>query len=85
MSETSDMFPDQGIDLTQQIKCVEREIAMRLKVYPRWVQRGKMQQQQATYELAAMGAVLNTLKAFRDGKTPDLEHQHDDPARENHR
>ena len=47
--------------MTAQIKCVEREIAMRKRVYPRFVKNGKMTQQEADAELAAMEAVLKTL------------------------
>lgn len=49
------------VSMTAQIKCVEREIAMRKRVYPRFVKNGKMTQQEADAELAAMEAVLKTL------------------------
>lgn len=55
------------VTLMDQIKCVEREIAMRERVYPRQVQTGKMKQQAADHELAAMKAVLTTLtETLRD-------------------
>ena len=50
------------ISITRQIQCVEREIAMRQKVYPGQVARGRMFQEQADNEIAAMKAVLNTLR-----------------------
>lgn len=49
------------VSMTEQIKCVEREISMRKRVYPRLVKNGKMKQEQADFELAAMEAVLDTL------------------------
>lgn len=49
------------VSMTAQIKCVEREIAMRKRTYPSLVRKGKMTQKQADDELAAMIAVLNTL------------------------
>jgi hypothetical protein len=51
------------IDLPKQIACVEREISFRERVYARWVAAGKMKQDKADYEIAAMRAVLETLKA----------------------
>jgi hypothetical protein len=51
-----------GMTLEEQIKSVEREITMRERVYPRWVAAGKMKQEKALFEIAAMRAVLETLK-----------------------
>jgi hypothetical protein len=53
------------ITLGAQIACVEREIGMREHVYPRRVADGKMSQAKADDELAAMRAVLATLKGIR--------------------
>lgn len=44
-----------------QLKCVQREIEMREKVYPRRVAEGKMNKLHADHELATMKAVLQTL------------------------
>ena len=49
------------VPLADQIKCVDREIGMRLRVYPRWVQSGRMKQDEADREIARMEAVLATL------------------------
>lgn len=49
------------ISIQDQIKCVQREIEMRKKVYPNSVLRGKMTVGQKDKEIAAMTAVLNTL------------------------
>lgn len=38
--------------------CLEREIRMRRRVYPRWVQSGKMTQAQSDREIAIMEAIL---------------------------
>lgn len=53
--------------LEEQIECVEREIGMREKVYPRWVKAvpQKMTQAKADQELARMRAVLATLQSLR--------------------
>ena len=49
------------ITLDQMIACVEREIGMRERVYPRWVEQKKMLQATADQELARMRAVLELL------------------------
>jgi len=49
------------ISLSEQIRCVEREISMRKRVYPGLVIRGKMTEGQKDREIAAMQAVYQTL------------------------
>lgn len=49
--------------LTDQHACVQREIAMRKRVYPRWVASGKMTKPKADHEIATMEAVLATIEA----------------------
>jgi len=51
--------------LQAQVRCVEREIALRRGVYGRMVRDGRMKRQVADDELAAMGAVLVTVRAAR--------------------
>lgn len=53
--------------LADQIACVEREITMRKKVYPRQVARGNMGAVVMQLELARMAAVLETLKGLQRG------------------
>lgn len=57
---TTPASPD-AISIADQIACVKREIAMRERVYPRWVTAGKMKQEKADAESATMKAVLETL------------------------
>ena len=52
------------IPLEKQIACVERELAKRLQVYPRLIEAGKMTEVQAQYEVSAMEAVRETLRAL---------------------
>lgn len=47
----------QQFTIQELVACVDREISMRLKVYPRWVRDKKMSQQKADNELAMMRAV----------------------------
>lgn len=53
------------VTLEEQIACVEREIGMRTRVYPRWVGLGKMTPAKSEWEIAAMEAVLNTLRGIQ--------------------
>ncbi|HLX18410.1 MAG TPA: hypothetical protein VKS24_24745 [Bradyrhizobium sp.] len=52
--------------IDEQIASVEREIAMRLRVYPRWVADRRMTQEKAEHEIACMKSVLETLKAVKE-------------------
>ena len=58
----SSLFTDAPVPIAAQIKCVEREIAMRLRVYKRRVDNGQMKQEEADQELRTMRAVLATLR-----------------------
>jgi len=51
-----------------QIAAVKRELAMRERVYPRWVDAGKTTQAKADHELAVMREVLATLERLRDSR-----------------
>ena len=52
------------VTLEEQLRCVEREIAMRERVYPRWVDAGRMKPDKAEYELKCMAEVKRTLQAL---------------------
>lgn len=49
------------MSIDDQIACVKREIGMREKVYPRWIEQKKMTQAKADKEIETMKAVLVTL------------------------
>lgn len=49
------------VDIEEQIKCVRRELNYRKYVYPKQVEKGKMDQLRADKEINAMAAVLETL------------------------
>jgi hypothetical protein len=53
------------ISLADQIASVRREIAMRERVYPKWVNAGRMKAEAAEREIAAMRAVLETLLSLQ--------------------
>lgn len=52
------------VSIYDQIACVEREIAMRRRAYPRWIEQGRMTPQKSAQEIAAMEAVLETLRGI---------------------
>jgi hypothetical protein len=54
-----------SIPLDKQIACVAREIAMRKSWYPRQVEAGRMKQEACDHQIAAMEAVLETLKSLQ--------------------
>jgi len=51
-------------DLAAQIACVERELRLRHKTYPRQVRAGTMAPSHAQHELLTMASVLRTLRAL---------------------
>jgi hypothetical protein len=61
----AELFP---IGIDEQIACVEREIALRIRVYQRRVAERRMTQALADKQIAAMSAVLDTLLDVRNAK-----------------
>lgn len=51
-----------SVSIDRQINCAKRELSMRLGVYPRWVANGRMSQEKADDEIAAMEAIIETLE-----------------------
>jgi len=51
------------ITVMDQIRCVRRELAMRQNAYPKWVKSGRMKQEDADKEIAALQAVHDSLCA----------------------
>ena len=46
------------IDDIDKLGCAERELAMRERFYPRWVESGKMRANKAIREIAVMAAIV---------------------------
>lgn len=57
---------DHGISLSEQIICLSRELAIREKVYPKWVKAGTMPAYKAAYEIECISAALATLTKLRE-------------------
>lgn len=70
-----------SFSLEQQIACVEREIGMRERVYPRWVNSRppKLTQKKADEELGAMRAVLGTLNHVRNQEAAKVQRRPVEP------
>lgn len=50
------------IPFSEQLACVERELKLRKRAYPRWVRDGRMPQGSAEREIRTMEAVLETVR-----------------------
>jgi hypothetical protein len=57
-----DLLANEPVPLPEQIMCVQREIAMRERAYPRFVAKGSMKLDRAEREIVVMRAVLETLR-----------------------
>jgi hypothetical protein len=59
------------IPIADQIACLERELHIRERIYPRWVDKGKLTQKAAALELERMRAAVRTLqRSMTDGTNP---------------
>jgi hypothetical protein len=54
------------VELSEQIKCIKRELALRAAVYPNRIASGRMAKAQADYEVDTMLGVLRTLEIFAE-------------------
>lgn len=52
----------------EKYNCAKRELAMRKKVYPRWVEAGLMTQQKADQEIACMSAIVEDYRKVCEGE-----------------
>jgi hypothetical protein len=64
------LFPasETPIPIEAQIAEVERELAMREKVFPRWIDEKKLKPENAARCMNAMRAVLATLQSIKEKK-----------------
>ncbi len=60
-----DLFPNAEIPLEAQIKCVQREITFRKRVYARRISMGRMSPIFANQQVELMQSVLKTLEGLR--------------------
>lgn len=57
--------PPDPRSLDSQVRAVGRELGMRRVVYPKWVRAGRMTISEADWQLDAMDAAYETLKALQ--------------------
>lgn len=60
------------MDIIQQIEAAERELRLRRACYPRFIEQNRLTSGKAQHELAAMEAIVETLKteAIKRGVGP---------------
>lgn len=59
----TDLLP---VSLDEEIVCVKREIAMRVRNYPGWVRTGRLKLDRADREIEIMRAVLDRLIGIKE-------------------
>lgn len=50
----------------EKLACADRELKMRRRVYPRWVELGKMSQKQADHEIACLESIVADYSAHAE-------------------
>ena len=60
------------ISLADQIKEVQRELALRRALYPKWIATKRLTAGQAEYAMAALEAVLHTLEQLQSQERGQL-------------
>jgi hypothetical protein len=48
--------------LKDEVACLERELALRRNVYPKWVANGKMTDEKADWEITQMAGALESVR-----------------------
>lgn len=54
----TDLLPPAPVTKTDKIRCLERELRQRAKVYPRLIETHRMRQEQADREVQVMQTIL---------------------------
>lgn len=62
--------PAPDLSLEVQLKCAQREVALRKNTYPRLIGAGRMNVFTAEDEIARMAAIVKTLQDLVDGRQP---------------
>ena len=67
------MSPDlESIPLGGQLAAARRELALRQRAYPRWVEIGRLTEAKAQLEIASMASIVATLEGLQP-RTQQLE------------
>lgn len=62
--------PSPDLSLEVQLKCAQRELALRKNTYPRLIGAGRMNVFTAEDEIARMAAIVKTLQGLLDSAKP---------------
>ena len=54
------------ITAADMLACAEREVKMRKRVYPRWVEDGRMSEGAAAHQIATMEEIVKTLRPLAE-------------------
>lgn len=60
-----------GFTVRELVECARREVRMRERVYPAWVQRGRMTHGRARAETEGMKAIVSVLEQL--GEVPPIQ------------
>jgi hypothetical protein len=60
-------------DVEGKLRCLERELKLRRKCYPRWVASGQMTAEQAAYEEFTMAAIADDYRRLAEMREPRFE------------
>lgn len=52
--------------VTDLVECARRELALRERVYPRWIDQGKLDARKADHEIRCMRAIFERLDRIRE-------------------
>jgi hypothetical protein len=63
----TDLFDGEPVPLGEQLLEAERELHLRLSVYPRRVSSGKLTQAQADRNIRVQRAIIATLRGLQEG------------------
>jgi hypothetical protein len=63
MTESTPRQRDLSISAADKLRCVEREVMLRHRTYPRLIAKGKLSSAQAAREIALMEAVAADMRA----------------------
>lgn len=58
--------------LDEQIASISRELAVRERIYPEWLDTGQITPKKANHQIACMKAILQTLMAQKAASAPEV-------------
>ena len=66
-----DLFSKNDITLGDMIACAQRELNLRRKAYPRFIEKGSIERTTAVREIALMAAILALLVRLEEDRLGD--------------